>query len=139
MAIRAQTAKITLSYPDHLLDPSYLLTFIELHGFTDDWKQLGLTDEDLLIVQGFMNANPKGSPVIKGTGGLRKLKFSPLSKSGHKKSFRLGYAYFPEAGVVLLVVAYAKSECDDIPDALKKPIREYLQRQKAVFSKGVVR
>jgi len=68
----AKHTKITLTYPDHLLDPDHLVTFIEADGFSDDWKKLGLSDEDLWVAQIMIGAHPKGSPVIPGTGGLRK-------------------------------------------------------------------
>ncbi len=135
----AKHAKITLKYPDHLLNPDHLLTFIEADGFSDDWKQLGLSDEDLWVAQAIIGAHPTGSPVISGTGGLRKVRFAPSSKSGHREWFRICYAYFPDAGVVLLVVAYAKSELDDIPAEYKKHFRNMIERQKAIFDKGVVR
>jgi hypothetical protein len=135
----AKRAKITLTYPDHLLDPDHLVTFIEAHGFSDDWKQLGLKDRDLWVAQAMIGANPKGSPVIPGTGGLRKLRFAPESKGGRREWFRVCYAYFQEAGVVLLIVAYAKSELDNIPAGHKKFFREMIARQHAVFQKGVVR
>ena len=44
-----------------------------------------------------------------------------------------------EAGAVLLIVAYAKSELDDIPAGHKKYFREMIARQHAIFQKGVVR
>jgi hypothetical protein len=135
----AKHAKINLTYPDHLLDPDHLVTFIEAHGFGDDWKQLGLNDKQLWILQAMIGANPKGPKVIPGTDGLRKLRFAPHSKSGRREWFRVCYAYFQEAGVVLLVVAYAKSELDDLPAGHKKSIREMLKKQKAIFDKGVVR
>lgn len=130
-------AEITLEYPDHLLDPDRWVNFIEMHGFRDDWRQLGLGDDDLWVAQSMIGANPKGSPVIPGTGGLRKLRFAPPKKTGRRKWYRLCYAYFPEAAVVLLVVAYAKNEKDDIPAADKKYLRELLKRENAIFSKAV--
>ncbi len=56
----AKHAKITLTYPDHLLDPDHLVTFIEMNGFSDDWKKLGLSDEDLWSVQTMIGADPTG-------------------------------------------------------------------------------
>jgi hypothetical protein len=41
--------------------------------------------------------------------------------------------------VVLLVIAYSKDERDDIPEADKAAIREYLKRQEMVFSKRMVK
>lgn len=131
--------KIVISYPDHLLDPDRWVNFIELHGFRDDWKKLGLTDEDLWVAQGLIGSNPRGSPVIRGTGGLRKLRFAPPKQSGRRKWYRLCYVYFPEAAVVLLIVAYAKNESDDIAEEDKKYFKELIERENAVLSKRAVK
>jgi hypothetical protein len=131
--------EITLEYPEHLLKPASWVNFIELHGFQDDWKHLGLTDPDLWMAQTMIGADPKGWPVIKGTGGLRKLRFSPPKKSGRRKWCRLCYVYFEEAAVVLLVVAYAKNEIDDISPADRKYFSELIRREHAVFAKRAVR
>jgi hypothetical protein len=136
----AAHAQITLVYPDHLLDdPATWVNFIELHGFRDDWKRLGLTDDDLWMAQTMIGSEPKGSPVIKGTGGLRKLRFAPPKTSGRRKWFRICYVYFPEACVVLLVVAYAKNESDNLTAADRKLFSQLIARERAVFSSKAVR
>lgn len=135
----AAHAKIRLSYPDHLLDPDPWVTFIEMHGFSDDWKKLGLIDTDLWAVQCMIGANPTGNSVIGGTGGLRKLKFTTPKKSGRSRSYRLCYVYFKDAAVVLLVVAYAKNESDDISYADKKYFKALIEREHAVFMRRAVK
>ncbi len=114
------------------------VNFIELHGFRDDWRRLGLTDEDLWAAQSMLGANPTGFPVIQGTGGLRKLRFAPPKKGGRRRWLRICYVYFKEAAVILLVVAYAKNEADDIPASDKKYFRELIKRENAIFSKRTV-
>jgi hypothetical protein len=131
--------KRTRRYTDHHLDPDRWVNFIELRGFRDDWNKLGLTDDDLWVAQGLIGANPKGPPVIRGTGGLRKLRFAPPKKSGRRRWYRLCYVYFPETAVVLLIVAYAKNESDDIADDDKKYFKELIERENAVLSKRPVR
>jgi len=69
--------KCTLADPHHIADPQGLLNFIHAHGFESDWKDIGLRDEDLWVMQLMIQADPEGSPVVKGTGGLRKLRFAP--------------------------------------------------------------
>jgi len=118
----------------HTFDPEKWLTFIELRGFGGDWKHLGLTDEDLWAAQAMIQLDPKGWPVIAGTGGLRKLRFSTHGKSGRKKAARICYVYFDEVGVVLLIVAYAKSEADNISPADKKYFRQLIEREQAILS-----
>lgn len=132
--------KITLAYPDHMLDnPAHWVTFIEMLGFTDDWRKLGLTDDDLQVVQGMLGADPKGQPIIRGTGGLRKLRFAPPKKTGRRRWYRVCYVYFEEADIILLIVAYAKNEMDDISAGDRKCFRELIQRERAVFLKRAVK
>jgi len=52
-------------------------TFKYLAGFVREWERLGLTDEDLQELELIILADPEAAPVIAGTGGLRKLRFSP--------------------------------------------------------------
>jgi hypothetical protein len=128
-----------LTFPNHLLEPVEWLNFIELHGFRDDWKRLTLDDEDLFAMQLAIQAFPNGSPVIKGIGGLRKMRFAAKKKYGVKKAIRVGYVYFPEASTIVLVVAYAKNEKDNLSPADKKAIRAFIEREHAVLTKRAVR
>jgi hypothetical protein len=131
--------RMALGYLSHVLESDGLMVFIELHGFRDDWRTLGLTDDELWVVQEVILADPKGSPVVPGTGGLRKLRFAPQKSKGKKDWFRVGYVYFPDAGTVLLVVAYAKSERDDLSAADKKDIRDYIAGQRTILNKRPVK
>ena len=112
-----------------------VLTFIHATGFDDDWSELGLTDEDLRVIQQMIQENPTGPPVVKGTGGLRKMRFAPPKKRGRRNWFRVCYVYFPVAATVLLVVAYAKNELDDLSPADKKFIRSMIEREHEALSR----
>lgn len=80
-------------------------------------------------------ANPKGAPVITATGGLRKLRFAPSSWNKSKsEAIRVCYAFFEEAMTVLLVVAYSKSDQDNLTAAEKRAIRNLLEWQKEQFN-----
>lgn len=85
------------------------LTFIHFNHFTAEWKRLKLSDDDLRSLELSILAAPAGSPVVQGTGGLRKARFSPpgwnIGKSG---ALRIGYVYVEEVNTVGLVVVFAK-------------------------------
>lgn len=84
-----------LIFPHGKLAPLTIATFVEMEGFTEDWKDLNLTDDDLQALQIVIMTNPQGPPVVKGTGGLRKLRFSPAGLNrGKSGAHRIGYAYF---------------------------------------------
>ena len=111
-------------------DPEDLLHFIELDEFIDDWKSLGLNDEaDLFALQMAIMADPRGAPVIGGTGGLRKLRFAAEgSKTGKRGGVRVCYAYLEEHFIILLCAAYDHREKDNLSAADKRGIKQYLEK-----------
>jgi hypothetical protein len=62
---RPRNGKATLVYPMHWFKPEDLLTFIELEGFSADWKRLGLDDADLSALQIGIMSGPDKVAVIK--------------------------------------------------------------------------
>jgi hypothetical protein len=127
-------------YPQHAFKPEELLSFVELKPFEIGWKDLGLNDEDLLALQITIMLDPTGAPVVEGTGGLRKIRFAPSRwKRGKSGAARIGYVYLREYGTVLLVIAYSKSEKDNLAPAEKKVIRHLIQRVEQEFASGIIR
>ena len=120
--------------------PRNLLSFIEMHGFSNDWSDLDLTDDDLHTLQMTIMRQPKGAPVIPGIAGLRKLRFAPAKwKTGKSGGIRVCYVYFEEYAIILLVVAYSKNEFDDLSAVEKKSIRKLIEEQAEEFAKGPFR
>ncbi len=111
-------------------DPEDLLHFVELDEFIDDWESLGLNDDvDLFALQMAIMADPRGSPVIEGSGGLRKLRFaSAQSKKGKRGGIRVCYAYLEEHFMILLCAAYDHREKDNLSAADKRGIKQYLDQ-----------
>jgi hypothetical protein len=127
----------TLQYPEHQLTPEDFLHFVELDEFRDDWQRLGLdVENDLWALQILIMCNPKGPPVIRGTGGLRKVRFAPDRwKVGKRGAARVCYAYFPSHWTVLLVAAYGKNEKDDLTGEEREGIRMYLRQVESWLDK----
>src|SRR5271154_5401146 len=77
-------------------------SFVETESFTESWGQLGLGDDDLRAVQNAILERPQGFPVIPGTGGLRKIRYSPLAWSkGKRGSLRICFVLFAEHNLVM--------------------------------------
>src|SRR5690349_9917799 len=120
--------------------PQRMLQFTELHGFSDDWRQLDLDSDDLLALQNAILEAPKRPPVIPGTGGVRKIRFAPVSWSiGKRGGVRVCYVYFEECGVVVLVMAFSKNEKENLTGEEKAALRAFVTRQAAAFSKRNVK
>lgn len=125
---KAEVSECTLRYRGHMLSPEDFLHFVELDEFRDDWEQLGLdVERDLWALQITIMSNPGGSPVIAGTGGLRKLRFAPLEWcAGKRGAVRACYVYLKEHWIVLLVMAYAKNEKLSLTDQERQGIKAYI-------------
>ena len=53
------------------------MSFIQLSGFATNWARMKLTDEDLRSLEAAILAAPDAMPVMRGSGGLRKIRFAP--------------------------------------------------------------
>ncbi len=124
-------AAVALKYPGHVeLKAEDFLHFVETDEFRDDWEELGLDVEwDLWALQVGLMIDPLQGAVIPGTGGLRKTRVSPASWGrGKRGAIRVCYAYFPDHWHLLLVMAYDKHARDNLNQAARKAIKEYLSR-----------
>jgi hypothetical protein len=130
----------SLQYPSHLLDPEDFLSFIESEVFSRAWKRCSLTDDDLFFLQLGIMSHPKAHPIIEGTGGVRKIRFSPKgAPRGKSGSHRVCYAYFEEFGIVLLLTAYPKSKRDNISMAGRIAMRRMVEYQSELLLRGPIR
>ena len=72
--------------------------------------------------------DPKQGEVIRGTKGLRKLRYSPSTwNKGKSGSLRVCYVYFERHHTVLLVVVYKKSDIDDLPESAVHAINQEIE------------
>lgn len=114
--------------------------FIQLRGFSEEWDELGLSDEDLRELEIAIMLSPEAFPRVKGTGGLRKVRFSPKGwRRGKSGALRVGYVFFKEYQIVVFVILYSKGEKDDISPAGKKAIKNLIGRLENELSRGPVK
>lgn len=117
--------------------PGGLLSFLELRPFTRLWSQLGLTDDDLLVVQLTIMCDPEGAPVIPDCGGVRKLRFAPLgSGKGKRGSMRCCYKFFEDHKLVILGLVYPKSVQENLSSEDKHRIRAAMKEIEAELEKA---
>ena len=120
----------------HWLDDSRSLIFVESSVFQRAWKACALTDVDLFHLQREIGNNPRANPVIKDTGGLRKIRFRPLESSrGKRGSHRICYVFFEEIAAVLLVTAFAKGVASDLSPEMRKLFKSMIEEQKKIIRK----
>jgi hypothetical protein len=114
-----------------------LWTFLQLRGFNALWRQERLRDEDLQALEQLILRDPAGAPTMKGTGGLRKVRFAPPSwNRGKRGAMRVAYAQFPEYRRIYLVTLFLKSNQENLTAADRHEIKAILDRIAAALSKG---
>jgi hypothetical protein len=86
-------------------------TFAQPASFAAEWRRLDLTDEDLQSLEGQIIDRPEVGPLMRGTGGIRKMRFSPPSwRRGKSGALRVCYVIFHEARTVYLLLVFPKNE-----------------------------
>jgi len=108
--------------------------FIEQPIFTKLVLEL-VDDEAYRKFQNELAANPEKGPLVKGTGGLRKIRMS-LPGRGKSAGARILYLWFPREGAIILYFVYTKGEMENIPTAKMKAIKHEVQRIKNSFAQG---
>lgn len=105
-----------------------MLSLIQLPAFAATWKRLGLTDADLRALEEMIVKSPAGSPVMAGTGGLRKIRFAAKSSAvGKSGGVRVCYAYFSRYALVYLCAVYPKSEKANLSAAEKTAYKRIIE------------
>lgn len=130
--------RLTLEHPP-TLKPEDWARFIELKAFTRGWKRLKLDDDDLRALWLLIMIQGSDAPVVSGTGGLRKIRFSSSRwGTGKKGGARVCFAYFVEFSVVLLVTVYRKGKKEDLTEKEKREIKELLKGFEDDLRKGKI-
>ena len=123
-------------FPEHQFSPEELLNFSELDWFVRNWEDLALGDEDLTFLQMMLMVGPKRGAIVRGTGGLRKLRLSPSHwRRGKSGALRVCYVYFERYGFIVLVTVYAKTEMDNLSAAGIATIKAAIERIEAALKK----
>ena len=87
-------------------------------------KLLPVIDRDAMETA--IAANPEAYPIVSGTGGVRKARWSRPGM-GKRGGIRVIYYFWVEPNAVILIMVYAKSEKEDLSDADKKEIRKIIE------------
>jgi hypothetical protein len=94
-----------------------VVIFIETSIFTKEIKRL-LPDEQYRMLQGALLLRPDAGDLIRGSGGLRKIRWN-LPGQGKRGAMRVIY-YWDTPDVIFMLLPYVKTEQEDLtPQQLK--------------------
>lgn len=108
-----------------------MLHFIETAKFTKQIKEL-LSDDEYTEFQEMLIKTPEIGDLVRGTGGLRKVRFS-LENTSKSDGIRVIYYYYNMQGKIILFVAYPKSKKISLTSKEKQSLAKLLDVLKEVY------
>lgn len=102
-----------------------IMEIIETPVFTKRIKAV-LSDEEYSHLQWVLVMNPKAGAVIPGAGELRKLRWAVRGK-GKSGGLRVIYYWFVSDEKIYMLLAYKKSEQENLTNKQLTILREYLK------------
>lgn len=106
--------------------------FVRTPEFEKCWKDLGLTEDDIVALEDFLCVNPQAGAVMVGTGGLRKLRWA-LPNRGKSGSIRVAYVDFVYYEKTYLISAYPKNEKENLTKEERSEIKKLIKYLKEVL------
>lgn len=96
--------------------------FILLPSFDKKWQHLGLGNEELIQLENSLLQNPKIGAVMRGTCGIRKMRFA-FEHKGKSGSMRIVYIDFELYEKIYLLDVFTKSEKDNLSSSERNILR----------------
>ncbi len=103
------------------------MRFVETSVFTAAIRH-HLDDEQCRHLQIALMLRPTQGPVIKGTGGLRKVRWAKAG-AGKRGGLRVIYAWFPAEQAFFMVYAYSKADQGDLTPAQAKALGRVARKE----------
>ncbi len=85
-----------------------------------------LTDQEYLKLQTELIRNPSAGEVIRGSGGVRKLRWAAPDR-GKRGGFRVICFVCHQKDIIWMLTIYPKSEIDSIPGHVLRQIRKEIE------------
>ena len=99
-----------------------VFTFVETRLFTRLVSQY-FSDDEYADLQRTLIADPEAGDVIRGTGGVRKLRWG-IAGRGKRGGVRIIYYLRAQQGQIWMLTLYAKNEEQTTPAHVLRKIRE---------------
>jgi hypothetical protein len=107
--------------------------FVQLDPFRKKAHKLGFTLEDFREIENLISQEGRIAPILVGTHGLRKIRFSSeLSSGGKSGGVRICYVILDQIAYVYLVTLFAKNEMDNLSKEHRNQIARLIDQLKAV-------
>lgn len=103
------------------------MKIIETPVFTKKINSL-LTDEEYRNLQNELILNAEKGKVIRGSGGLRKIRWA-ISGRGKSAGARIIYYWILKKDTILMLLVYSKNEQDDLTSSQLKILKSLVEKE----------
>jgi len=101
------------------------MEFIEASAFTKYLYDY-LSEEEYLGLQSFLLQNPEAGKIVRGSGGVRKVRWAMAGK-GKSGGVRVIYYFKKQADEIWLLTIYSKNEVENIPAHVLRQIAKEIE------------
>jgi|SRR3989339_1361932 len=105
------------------------IKFVETRLFIQQIEKL-LNQEEYFALREYLAQHPDHAPLIQGTGGARKIRWAAKGK-GKSGGIRVLYLYRTQQGDIFFLLAFAKSDQDNLTTEQKKLIKKLIENLKS--------
>ena len=109
------------------IDVYLAMKIIETSVFTKRLKVL-LSNEDYRLLQNEIILNPGKGKIIRGSGWLRKIRWS-ISGKGKSGGVRIIYYWVKTKEIILMLLIYSKNEQDNLSIAQMKTLKSLVEKE----------
>lgn len=103
------------------------MEFFETSFFTRLIQKL-ISEEEYRLLQLQLSVRPESGDIIKGSGGIRKLRWTGSGR-GKRGGIRVIYYYFTKDEQIYMLYAYPKNEKDDVTADQLKQLKQFVEEQ----------
>lgn len=102
-----------------------MFSFVETRLFSRLVQEY-LTDQEYTQLQGELIKNPEAGAVVRGSGGVRKLRWAAAGQ-GKRGGYRVINFVRRPKGIIWMLTIYPKNVTDSIPGYVLKQVREEIE------------
>jgi len=100
--------------------------FVYTQKFDREWKNVGLNDDDLLLLELFLLENPDAGKIMQGTGGIRKLRWA-LPDRGKSGGVRVLYIDFIISEKICIFDLFSKAKKENLTQTEKTALKQIVK------------
>ena len=100
--------------------------FVYTPKFDKEWNKLGLTDDDLKLLELYMLDNPDTGVIIKGTGGIRKMRWA-LPNEGKSGGIRILFIDFIVSEKICMFDLFPKYEKENLSQSERNTLSQVVK------------